>query len=78
MAESWDSNNLYWARLADEMGYEPSSLNRLVPALTRRMVEKLFATDLEDWPAVLRAERETAEEFRAGKMAAAKGNAAIN
>jgi hypothetical protein len=30
-------------------------LNRLVPELTRRMVEKIFATDLEDWQALLRA-----------------------
>src|SRR5205809_8003050 len=26
MAESWDSNNLYWARLADEMGLPPAML----------------------------------------------------
>jgi hypothetical protein len=39
-------------------------LNRLVPVLTHRMVEKIFATHLEDWPAVLRAMRETGEEFR--------------
>jgi len=70
MAESWDSNNLYWARLADEMGYSPEMLNRLVPQLTRRMVERTFATHLEDWPAVLRAMRETGEEFRQGKNAA--------
>src|SRR5258708_31477557 len=31
LAESWDSNNLYWARLADEMNYSPVMLNRLVP-----------------------------------------------
>ena len=68
LAESWDSNNLYWARLADEMGYPPVMLNRLVPELTRRMVEKIFATHLEDWPAVLRALRETGEEFRRGKI----------
>ena len=35
--------------------------------LTRRMVEKIFATALEDWPALLRAARETGEEFRRGK-----------
>ena len=40
--ESWDSTNLYWARLADEMGYSPVMLNRLVPELTRRMVSKDF------------------------------------
>lgn len=69
LAESWDSNNLYWTRLADEAGYSPVMLNRLVPQLTHRMVEKIFASDLEDWPAVLRAMQETGEEFRHGKMA---------
>ena len=68
LAESWDSNNLYWARLADEMGYSPVMLNRLVPELTRRMVAKIFATDFEDWQALLRAMRETGEEFRKGKI----------
>ncbi len=68
LAESWDSNNLYWARLADELGYPPVMLNRLVPELTYRMVEKIFATDFEDWPAMLRAMRETGEEFRQGKI----------
>ena len=43
-------------------------LNRLVPELTRHMVEKIFATDLEDWPALLRATRETGDEFRQGKV----------
>ena len=68
LAETWDSNNLYWARLADEKNYSPVMLNRLVPELTRRMVEKIFATDFEDWPALLRAVRETGEEFRQGKI----------
>ncbi len=67
LAETWDSNNLYWARLADEMGYSPVDLNILVPQLTHRMVEKIFATDFEDWQAILRAMRETGEEFRQGK-----------
>jgi len=44
-------------------------LNRLVPELTHRMVEKIFASDFEDWPAMLRAMRETGEEFRQGKIA---------
>jgi hypothetical protein len=68
LAESWDSNNLYWARLADEKGLSPVALNQLVPELTRRMVEKIFATDLEDWPALLRAAHETGDEFRVGKV----------
>ena len=66
-AESWESGNLYWARLADEMGYSPVMLNRLVPELTRRMTAKIFATELEDWPAMLRAMQETGDELRRGK-----------
>ena len=69
LAETWDSSNLYWARLADEKGYSPVLLNHLVPELTHRMVEKIFASDFEDWPAMLRAMRETGEEFRQGKIA---------
>ena len=68
LAESWDSPNLYWARLADEAGYSPVMLNHLVPELTRILVEKTFATDFEDWPALLRAMHETAAEFREGKL----------
>jgi hypothetical protein len=70
LAECWESSNLYWARLAVEQHYQPAALHNLVPVLTRRMVEKIFATHLEDWPAVLRAMRETGEEFRLGKVAA--------
>jgi hypothetical protein len=69
LAESWDSPNLYWARLADERGYSPVMLNHLVPELTRRMVEKIFATDFEDWPALLRAMHETGQDFVDGKLA---------
>ena len=77
LAESWDSSNLYWARLADELGYSPVMLNRLVPKLTHRMVEKIFATDFEDWPAMLRAMRETGEEFRQGKIASLASSTAM-
>jgi len=68
LAESWDSPNLYWARLADESGYSPVTLNRIVPELTRVMIQKIFATDFEDWPALLRAMHETGEDFRTGKV----------
>lgn len=77
LAESWDSGNLYWARLADERGYPPETLNRLVPELTRRMVEKIFATNFEDWPALLRALRETGEDFKQGKVAMAPPSSSI-
>jgi hypothetical protein len=62
--ESWESSNLYWARLADEMGYSPAMLNLLVPNLTRRMVANIFATNIDDWPALLRALHRTGDEFR--------------
>ena len=68
MGECWDSGNLYWARLADEMHYPPVLLNRMVPELTHRMVERIFASEFDDWPAVLRAMQETGEEFRQGKI----------
>jgi hypothetical protein len=32
------------------------------------MVANIFATDIEDWPALTRAMRETGEEFRQGKI----------
>lgn len=68
LPECWDSPNLYWARLADEAGYPPVMLNRLVPELTQNMIQKIFATDFEDWPALLRAMHETGAEFRQGKL----------
>lgn len=82
-AESWESSNLYWARLADEMGYTPAMLNVLVPNLTRRMVANIFATNVDDWPALLRALETTGDEFRRGAIAAPKpstttGQAASN
>lgn len=69
LAESWQSNNLYWARLADQSGYSPVMLNLLVPSLTRQMIANIFATDLQDRPALLRAMRETGAEFRQGLLA---------
>jgi hypothetical protein len=67
-AESWESNNLYWARLADDGGYPPVMLNLLAPALTRRMVTNIFASNIDDWPALSRAMQETGAEFRDGKI----------
>jgi hypothetical protein len=68
LGESWESDNLYWARLADELGYAPATLNILVPELTRHMIAKIFATDLEDWPALLRAMEQTGQDFREGRI----------
>jgi hypothetical protein len=65
LAESWESNNLFFAALADELMLPPAQLNLLIPEWTKRSVEQIFATHLEDWPALLRAMRATAEEARA-------------
>ena len=71
--ESWDSNNLYWARLADEKNDPPEALNVLSPQLTRLMISKIFATDVEDWPAVVRAMREAGDDMTKGKVALLRG-----
>lgn len=65
MAESWESNLLYWADLADQMGIQPVQLNVLVPEWTEQVVERIFASHLEDWPALLRSERSVGEDLRA-------------
>ncbi len=70
LAESWDSSNLYWARLADETGQSPVMLHHLVPELTHRMVEKIFASEFEDWPAILRAMRDAGDDYRQSRALA--------
>jgi len=69
LGESWDSSNLYWARLADETGQSPVELNVLVPEFTQHLIERIFATDFEDWPAILRAMHEAGDEFRNKRLA---------
>lgn len=79
LAESWESNNLYWAELADELHIAPARLNQLIPVWTQRSIERIFATNLEDWPALQRsmhligdAYRETSREA-SGTMTASAG-----
>ncbi len=64
LAESWESNLLYFAALADQVGLRPSQLNVMVPEWTKETVETVFASHLEDWPAVLRSLREVGERVR--------------
>lgn len=71
LAESWESNNLYWARLVDQAGYPPVMLNLLAPQLTRQMISRIFATDLEDRPAMLRALWATGQAFQRSHQAPA-------
>jgi hypothetical protein len=64
MAESWESNLLYYAALAHEVHMPPSQLNVVVPVWTQQTVEKIFATHLEDWPALLRSLRLVGDDVR--------------
>lgn len=70
MAESWESNTLYWAALADETHVMPSQLNVRIPEWTRKLVEQIFASHLEDWPAVLKSLRAVGDEVRRASRAA--------
>jgi hypothetical protein len=67
MAESWESNTLYWASLADEMHVTPAQLNVSIPQWTEKAVERIFASHLEDWPALLKSLRTVGEDVRSGK-----------
>jgi hypothetical protein len=64
MAESWESNMLYYAALADEVHLPPGQLNLRVPDWTQQTVERIFATHLEDWPALLRSLRLVGDDVR--------------
>ncbi len=71
MAESWESNTLYWAALADEISMRPSQLNVSIPEWTQKLVERIFASHLEDWPAVLKSLRTVGDDVRTHSRASA-------
>ena len=64
LAESWESNLLYYAALADELHMTPDQLNVFIPSWTQQTVENIFATHLEDWPALLRSLRMVGDDAR--------------
>jgi hypothetical protein len=70
MAESWESNTLYWAALADELSLPPAALNVRIPEWTQELVEHIFASHLEDWPAVLKSLRLVGDNVRSKRRAA--------
>jgi hypothetical protein len=70
MAESWESNALYWAALADEMSVTPAQLNVRIPEWTQKLVEQIFASHLEDWPALLKSLRAVGDDVRSRNRAA--------
>jgi hypothetical protein len=71
MAESWESNTLYFVALADELSLSPSQLNVRIPEWTQKLVEHIFASHLEDWPALLKSLRTVGDEVRSRARAAA-------
>jgi hypothetical protein len=64
LAESWESSLLYYAAMADELGMAPTQLNVRIPEWTRKTVESIFATHLEDWPALLKSLRTVGADVR--------------
>jgi len=50
--------------LADELHATPSQLNVLIPEWTQKVVERIFASHLEDWPALLRSLRTVGDDIR--------------
>ncbi|HEY1757475.1 MAG TPA: hypothetical protein VGG72_19035 [Bryobacteraceae bacterium] len=79
LAESWESNLLYYGALADEIHASPAEMNVLVPEWTKQTVQAIFATHLEDWPALLRSLRTVGEGVRdqARKERASKDVASV-
>jgi hypothetical protein len=61
LAETWESNNIFYALLADEAGVPPSQLDTLVPEWNRTAIESIFAANLEDWPALIRSLHSTSD-----------------
>ena len=48
----------------DELHLRPAELNLRVPEWTQQTVERIFATHLEDWPALLRSLRLVGDDVR--------------
>jgi hypothetical protein len=78
LAETWESNLLYYAALADQIHAQPAQLNLLVPEWTQQTVERIFATHLEDWPALLRSLRLVGDDVLQKTRTAAAVAAALN
>ena len=78
LAESWESTNLYWAALADEAHLEPADLNLRIPEWTQQSIERIFATHLEDWPALMRSMRIVGDRYREQAQRTAAADAGSN
>lgn len=71
LAETWEANNLSYAALADERGVPIDRLDTYIPEWNRSTIENIFATHLEDWPALVRSLNTVAENVRQGSQRAA-------
>jgi len=64
--------------LADELHATPPQLNVLIPEWTQKVVERIFASHLEDWPALLRSLRLVGDDIRAkAKLQAGQQKASL-
>ena len=64
LAETWEANNLFYAALADERGVPVDRLDTYIPQWNRSTIENIFATHLEDWPALVRSLNTVSENVR--------------
>jgi hypothetical protein len=64
LAETWEANNLVYAALADERGVPVDRLDTYIPEWNRSTIENIFATHLEDWPALVRSLNTVSENIR--------------
>ena len=78
LAESWESNSLFYAALADELAVPVSRLDSYIPEWNRSTIENIFATHLEDWPAILRSLHTTAAGIREKREGATAANSSEN
>jgi hypothetical protein len=76
LAESWESNLIYFAALADQIHASAEEMNVLVPEWTQRTLEQIFASHLEDWPALLRSLRVVGDQVQ--KQAQSQFNAGLS
>ncbi|MFL6451050.1 MAG: hypothetical protein ACJ746_25735 [Bryobacteraceae bacterium] len=78
LAETWESNNLYYAALADEMATPVAALDVFVPEWNRSTIENIFATHLEDWPAILRSLQTMGNNIRHQSERASVARTSVN
>ena len=59
------------------MSLAPAQLNLRIPEWTAKLVEHIFASHLEDWPALLKSLRAVGDDARTRARASAEQKAAL-